>query len=119
MWLLVPFAAFLPADAIGASGVLAVVVAGVLLHRKSSLGITSEARMQATGIYDVVEFALNSLLFILIGMEVGAILRDPGAPPLRELLRTTAIVTAAVVLVRIAWVYPGAYLLRVTPDGDG
>jgi len=116
VWLLVPFAAFLPAEAVGASGVLAVVVAGVLLHRKTSLGITAEARMQATGIYDVVEFALNSLLFILIGMEVGAILRDPGAPPLRDLLRTTAIVTAAVVLVRIAWMYPGAYLPRLWPS---
>jgi CPA1 family monovalent cation:H+ antiporter len=116
VWLLVPFAAFLPAEAIGASGVLAVVVAGVLLKRKSSLGIAAEARMQATGVYDVVEFVLNSLLFILIGMEVGAILRDPGAPPLRDLLRTTAIVTAAVVLVRIAWMYPSAYLPRLWPS---
>ena len=116
VWLLVPFAAFLPAEAVGASGVLAVVVAGVLLHRKTALGIAAEARMQATGVYDVLEFVLNSLLFILIGMEVGAILRDPGAPPLRDLLRTTAIVTAAVVLVRIAWMYPGAYLPRLWPS---
>jgi monovalent cation/hydrogen antiporter len=115
VWLLVPFAAFLPAEAVGASGVLAVVVAGVLLHRKSSLAITAEARMQATGVYDIVEFVLNSLLFILIGMEVGAILRDPGAPLLGELLRTTAIVTAAVVLVRVAWMFPGAYLPRLFP----
>jgi CPA1 family monovalent cation:H+ antiporter len=116
VWLLVPFAAFLPAEAVGASGVLAVVVAGVLLHRKTALGIAAEARMQATGVYDVLEFVLNSLLFILIGMEVGAILRDPGAPPLRDLLRTTAIVTAAVVLVRVAWMYPSAYLPRLWPS---
>jgi monovalent cation/hydrogen antiporter len=116
VWLLVPFAAFLPADAVGASGVLAVVVAGVLLHRKTSLAIDAEARMQATGVYDVVEFVLNSLLFILIGMEVGAILRDPGAPPLRDLLCTTAIVTAAVVLARVVWMYPSAYLPRLLPS---
>lgn len=116
VWLLVPFAAYLPADAVGASGVLAVVVAGVLLHRKTSLAIAAEARLQAAGVYDVVEFVLNGLLFILIGMEVGAILRDPGAPPLLELLRTTAIVTAAVVLVRVAWMYPSAYLPRLLPS---
>ena len=72
--------------------------------------------MQATGVYDIVELVLNSLLFILIGMEVGAILRDPGAPPLLDLLRTTAIVTAAVVLARIAWMYPSAYLPRLWPS---
>ena len=113
IWLLTPFAAFLPAERIGASGVLAVVVAGVLLHRTSSLDVAAETRIQSQGVYDVLEFILNSLMFILIGMQVGAILRDPSAPPLLHVLRATAIVTVAVVVFRIVWMFPNAYLPRM------
>jgi len=69
IWLLTPFAAFLPAERIGASGVLAVVVAGVLLRRWSSLAVAAETRITGQGVFDVLEFILNSLMFILIGMQ--------------------------------------------------
>jgi monovalent cation/hydrogen antiporter len=115
IWLLTPFAAFLPAERIGASGVLAVVVAGVLLNRASSLDVAAETRIQSQGVYDVLEFILNSLMFILIGMQVGAILRDPSAPPLFHVLRATAIVTLAIVVFRIVWMFPNAYLPRLIP----
>jgi CPA1 family monovalent cation:H+ antiporter len=113
IWLLTPFAAFLPAERIGASGVLAVVVAGVLLRRWSSLAVAAETRITGQGVFDVLEFILNSLMFILIGMQVGAILRDPSAPPLLHVLRVTAVVTGAVVVSRFAWMFPSAYLPRV------
>jgi Na+/H+ antiporter len=112
IWLLTPFAAFLPAERIGASGVLAVVVAGVLLRRWSSLGVPAETRITGQGVFDVLEFILNSLMFILIGMQVGAILRDPSAPPLLHVLRATAFVTGAIVLFRFLWMFPSAFLPR-------
>jgi Na+/H+ antiporter len=112
IWLLVPFAAFLPAEAIHVSGVLSVVVAGVMLRRSVTPKVDAQTRVQATDVYDIVEFILNGLMFILIGMEVGAILRDPSGPALPVVLRATAIVTAAVVLVRFAWTFPAAYLPR-------
>ena len=113
IWLLTPFAAFLPAERIGASGVLAVVVAGVLLRRWSSLAVAAETRIKGQGVFDVLEFILNSLMFILIGMQVGAILRDPNAPPLLHVLRATGVVTGAVVVFRFVWMFPSAYLPRV------
>jgi monovalent cation/hydrogen antiporter len=113
IWLLTPFAAFLPAERIGASGVLAVVVAGVLLRRWSSLAVAAETRITAQGVFDVLEFVLNSLMFILIGIQVGAILRDPGAPPLLDVLGATAIVTGTVVVFRFVWMFPTAYLPRL------
>jgi monovalent cation/hydrogen antiporter len=113
IWLLTPFGAFLPAERIGASGVLAVVVAGVLLRRWSSLAVAAETRIKGQGVFDVLEFILNSLMFILIGMQVGAILRDPHAPPLFQVLRATAVVTGAVVVFRFVWMFPSAYLPRV------
>src|SRR5580704_7224639 len=113
IWLLTPFAAFLPAERIGASGVLAVVVAGVLLRRWSSLAVAAETRITGQSVFDVLEFILNSLMFILIGMQVGAILRDPNAPPLLHVLRATAVVTGAVVVFRFVWMFPSAYLPRL------
>ena len=113
IWLLTPFAAFLPAERIGASGVLAVVVAGVLLRRWSSLAVAAETRITGQSVFDVLEFILNSLMFILIGMQVGTILRDPSAPPLLHVLRATAVVTGAVVVFRFVWTFPSAYLPRM------
>jgi CPA1 family monovalent cation:H+ antiporter len=112
IWLLTPFAAFLPAEAVHASGVLAVVVAGVLLRRSVALQVDAQTRVHGTDVYDILEFVLNGLMFILIGMEVGRILRDSAGPPLHTLLRATGIVTAAVVVTRFAWMFPAAYLPR-------
>jgi NhaP-type Na+/H+ or K+/H+ antiporter len=116
IWLLTPFAAFLPAEAIGASGVLAVVVSGVMLQRRTSLAIDAETRVKATDVFDVLDFVLNSLMFILIGMEVGRIIRTPQDVPLATMFRATLVATAAVVLARILWVFPTAYLPRLVPS---
>lgn len=113
VWLLAPFAAYLPAEAVGASGVLAVVVSGVLLRRSSSLTVSAKTRMQANEVYDVVEHVLNTLIFILIGMQLGEIFRDPASPPIAEMIRGTAIVAGVVMVVRIVWMFLGAYGPRV------
>jgi CPA1 family monovalent cation:H+ antiporter len=115
VWLLTPFAAYLPAEAIGVSGVLAVVVAGLLLRRSSPLVVSARTRLQSIQAYEVVEFVLNSLVFILIGLQLGAIFRDPAAPPLADMLRATAVVAGAVMLFRVLWVFPAAYLPRLFP----
>ena len=116
VWLLVPFFAFLPAEALHVSGVLSVVVAGVLLRQSSPLLVSARTRVQANLSFDLVEFMLNSLIFVLIGMEVGHILRDPSGPPLLELLRATAIVTLVLIAVRFAWMFPGAFLPHVLSE---
>ena len=110
VWLLVPFLAFLPAEALHVSGVLSVVVAGILLRQSSPLLVSARTRVQANEAFDLVEFMLNSLIFILIGLQVGRILRDPQGPPLGEMLRATALITAVLVVVRFLWMYPGALL---------
>jgi len=62
---------------------------------------------------DVVEHVLNTLIFILIGMQLGEIFRDPASPPIAEMLRGTAIVAGVVMVVRIVWMFLGAYGPRV------
>jgi monovalent cation/hydrogen antiporter len=112
-WLLTPFAAFLPAERLGVSGVLAVVTAGILLRHSSSLQVSAQTRVSATAVYDVVEFILNGLLFILIGMEVGAIVSRSGGVAAAHLVAPSLIIAATVMVARIVWVFPGAYLPRM------
>ena len=112
-WLLAPFAAFLPAERLGVSGVLAVVTAGILLRRSSSLQVSAQTRVSATAVYDVVEFILNGLLFILIGMEVGEIVSRSGGVAAAHLVVPSLIIAATVIVARIVWVFPGAYLPRM------
>jgi CPA1 family monovalent cation:H+ antiporter len=111
--LLTPFAAYLPAEALGASGVLAVVVTGILLRRSSALLVRARSRLQGRAVYSVVEFVLNSLVFILIGTQLGEILRDPHASPIREVLHATLIVGGTVMAVRLVWVFASAYVPRL------
>jgi len=61
--LLTPFAAFLPADALGLSGVLAAMTAGMYLARQSSTMMEPETRLQAAAVWELVVFMLNGLLF--------------------------------------------------------
>jgi CPA1 family monovalent cation:H+ antiporter len=114
--LLAPFAAYIPAEALGASGVLAVVVSGLLIRRASPLVTSARTRMQSNDVYEIVEFVLNSLIFVLIGMQLGHIFRDPDKPPLLEMARATGIVAGTVMLTRIVWSYPSAYLPFLIPS---
>jgi len=110
VFLLTPFVAYLPAEALHCSGVLSVVVAGILLRRSSPLLVSARTRIQANLSYDLVEFILDSLVFVIIGTQVGHIFRDPAGPSSSALLRMTLVMTAVLVVVRFVWIYPGAYL---------
>ena len=68
--LVTPFAAYLPAEAVEASGILAVVTAGVFISRYSSRFFSAEVRTLALSSWRVVEFLLNGLAFILIGLQL-------------------------------------------------
>jgi len=65
--LLTPFAAFIPADRLGLSGVLAVVTVGLFLGRQAPRIVAPETRIQAANMWDMVTFVLEGLIFILVG----------------------------------------------------
>jgi Na+/H+ antiporter len=109
---LAPFAAYIPAEALGASGVLAVVVAGLYAGRQSSRVISPASRLQAEIVWNTVTYLLNALLFILIGLQLRTLLDPILGESLGTLLGYGALVSLAVILVRLAWVFPGAYLPR-------
>jgi Na+/H+ antiporter len=110
--LLTPFAAYLSAELVGASGVLAVVAAGMYVGRAAVRLVSPETRFQNDAMWTVVTFLLESLVFILVGLELPYVTRGLQHYPLATLVREAGLVTLCVVLVRLAWVLPSTYLAR-------
>jgi monovalent cation/hydrogen antiporter len=108
--LLTPFLAYLPAERLHASGVLAVVASGIYLGWHSPLIVTARYRLQAFAFWEIVVFLLNGFVFTAIGLQLPGILRSLRGESLLSPIENALLVSAAVVLVRIAWVFPGAYL---------
>lgn len=111
--LLTPFAAYVPAEAVGGSGVLAVVAAGIYIGQHLSRTISPAARVQSGATWAMVAFILENLVFILIGLELPYLLHDTRATSLGTFLRCSAVVSLVVILARIACVLPAAYARRV------
>ena len=117
--LLIPFAAYLPADLLGASGVLATVSAGLYIGRRSPLAVAPATRLQADAIWDLGTFVINGLTFILIGLQLHPIVLALSGQSFPTLVGQAAVVSAAVIAVRIAWVYPGVYLAAARDHRHG
>jgi CPA1 family monovalent cation:H+ antiporter len=110
--LLTPFASYLPAELLGASGILAVVATGMYAARAVPRLVGPETRVLLLSTWTVVTFMLESLVFILVGLELPYVLRAVDGLALSTLLREAAIVSLCVVLVRLVWVMPSTYLFR-------
>lgn len=110
--LLTPFAAYLLAEAAHVSGVLATLSAGLYLSRHSSRFFSSTTRLQANAVWNVLVFVLNGLLFLLIGLQLRHLLGTVGDRPLTTVIGEALLISLAVIVVRIAWVFPAAYLPR-------
>jgi Na+/H+ antiporter len=110
--LLIPFAAYIPADRIGASGVLSVVAAGIYLARQGPRGWPAVFRIQHESTWALFTFILESLIFIFVGLELPIVLQNLGGYPAIIVLRDTAVVCIACIVVRLAWSFPSAFFTR-------
>ncbi len=110
--LLTPFGAYLIAEALGVSGVLAVVVCGLYLSRRSSRLFSSRTRLTAVAVWNIVTFLLNGLVFILIGLQMRFIIEQDAADSTRDRIVYSLIFSFVIVIVRIIWVFPASYLPR-------
>jgi len=111
--LLTPYAAYLVADALQVSGVLAVLSAGLYLSRQSSRFFSSNTRLQANAVWNVLVFLLNGLVFLLIGVQLPGMLESIAGRSLLTLTWEALFISLTVIAVRIAWVFPAAYLPRL------
>ncbi len=111
--LLTPYAMYLPAEHMHVSGVLAVVTAGLWVGTRCEQIFSCEFYEEASAVWEWVEFILNSLIFILIGLTIGPILETiNGLRSFEELGTAVVLVSAAVIGARLLWTFPGAYIPR-------
>jgi Na+/H+ antiporter len=111
--LLVPYAAYLAAEGARASGVLAVVACGLYLSRKSTQFFSPNVRLQIYSVWKSLTFVLNGLVFVLIGLQLPYVRAAIRNYSLRELLIYGALFSAIVILLRLIWIFPGAYVANV------
>src|SRR5215510_12359471 len=113
--LLTPFVAYLAAERVGISGVLAVVTAGLYLGWRIPQILTFKTRLQGGPVWEMVEFLLSAFGFILIGLQLPEVLRalSGDSIPIHRLVWYALIISLAVILIRISWVFPATYLPRL------
>ena len=114
--LLTPFVVYAIAEELHASGVLAVVVAGLTIGHHAPSTLSYVARLQSAAIWRMIDFVLESVVFLVIGLELtSAVQNVSGGVSTGQLIGWSAALLAAVILIRLVWVYPATYLPRLIP----
>jgi monovalent cation/hydrogen antiporter len=110
--LLTAYAAYVPAEQLQLSAVLAAVTAGCYVGWRAPEIAGAETRLQGFGMWELLQFLLNALLFVLIGLQLPSIVDALGDFSAGELIGYGALVSAAVIVTRLVWQFTVVYLLR-------
>jgi CPA1 family monovalent cation:H+ antiporter len=108
--LIVPYVAYLAAEELRASGVLAVVACGLYLSRRASSYLSPAARLQLLSAWGSLDFILNGVVFLLIGLQLPYILAGIHEYSVWTLLLYGLSFSFILIVLRMAWVYPGAHI---------
>jgi Na+/H+ antiporter len=108
--LLTPYAAYIPAEHLGVSGVLATVTAGGYLGWRNPELLSALTRFRNRGVWKVLILLYNGLVFILIGLQLSNMRTISVGVPWRQLVGQAALISAVTILVRLLYVPVGAYL---------
>ncbi len=106
------YAAYLPADGLGASGVLAAVTAGLYVGWRAPELASPSTRLLGFSFWEVLVYLLNAVLFILVGLQLHPILSGVSGRSAAVLLGQTALVSAVVIATRLVWGFTVPYLVR-------
>ena len=112
--LLAPFVAYAAAERIHGSGVVAVVIVGLYLGHRWTVLVSAASRLQMQAFWWMVNFVLESTVFLLVGLQVRDIWSELDQPT-SEIVGATIAVVATVIVVRFAWIFPATYLGRLVP----
>jgi monovalent cation/hydrogen antiporter len=113
--LAVPFLAYLAGEEAHVSGVLAVVIAGLMAGHDPPPGESGSARLQTGAVWQLVEFLLEGFVFLLIGQQLPAVLRGLRDEPAGTTAAAIAVTLAAVLLIRPLWLI----LTQIVPGWFG
>ncbi len=108
--LVIPFAAYLPADQLGLSGVLAAVVAGLMIGSLLGTILTPNSRVLWLTSWKMIGFVLNGFVFVLIGLALPTVLQGLGGRAPVEILGVLALICLVVVAARLVWVVASSFL---------
>ncbi|MHB9863662.1 Na+/H+ antiporter [Streptomyces sp. YIM S03343] len=111
--ILTPFTAFLLAELVHASGVLSVVVAGLIMSQSGPRMVRAATRRQAEEVWSLATFLLNGSLFVLVGVEAQSAVRGLTGTDLTHALIAVGAVSAVVVAARFAFLFTVPYLIRL------
>jgi CPA1 family monovalent cation:H+ antiporter len=111
--IVLPYSAYLIADALGLSAVLAVVAAGLVRGRHAPEAFSPEARLTARAVWTIFAFLINTLIFILIGLQLPQILGRLEDYSGWTLAGYATAVSATAIVARLAWVFTGERLPRL------
>ncbi len=115
--LLTGYAAYVPAQALGASGVLAAVSAGIYMGLRGPHILPARTRLQGYYVWDTLDFLVNAVLFVLIGLQLHHIIDGLPSQPAGSLAVYAAAVTAVVVITRLLWFFTTPYIVfALDPD---
>lgn len=106
----VPYTTYLAAEAIDASGVLAVVASGLYLSRRNPQFFSPSVRLQANAVWNSLTFILNGLVFVLIGLQLPYVMAGIKESSLIRLFSYGALFSVFIIVLRLLWTFPSAYL---------
>src|SRR3954447_12679855 len=110
--LLTGYAAFVPADAVGASGVLATVTAGIYMGIRGPTIISARTRLQGFYVWDILDFLINAVLFVLVGLELRAVVDGLSGFSVGDLAGYALAISGVVIGTRLVWAFTTPYLIR-------
>jgi monovalent cation/hydrogen antiporter len=110
--LLSGYAGYVPAERLGCSGVLAAVTTGIYVGFRAPDISSARQRLAGYALWDVLQFLLNALLFVLIGLQLPSILDNLAGRPAATLVGQAAAISAGVIGARLIWSHTSVFLIR-------
>lgn len=112
--LIAPYVAYLAAEAAHASGVLATVACGLYLGEKQSESLSTRARIEASAVWNTLDFVLNGIVFALIGLQLPKVLAGIRGIRFSELAFDSTVLVAVMIAVRLVWVFAASWIAYAT-----
>src|SRR4051812_1052942 len=116
--LFTPYAAYIAAEAVGASGILAAVTVGLYLGSRKGGLYSAQARIEAEGFWRALIFMLESTLFLLMGLQIRAVADGIEALNLGHVALAVAVTYVVVTVLRVVWMFTAGPLLRAVIPGE-
>jgi CPA1 family monovalent cation:H+ antiporter len=113
----IPWVAYIFAESLHTSGVLAVVAAGLVRGRHAPAIVSAEMRILARSTWNILVFLLNSLIFILIGIQLSQIIGRIENVSIGEVVAKGLLVSVVTIAVRFAWIFPAETVARLFRRG--